>query len=195
MKTSLKKLNKLLPKNPDIVSSSENSSEIEVKNSNLETRTTGSVEAKTNTIIWIPSNFTEEIYLPVYPANIIVSNIPRDCKVVKKQDCLPDLFSLKLVEANYKADEQLEKRRAISGYLGGGGTLMTSMRTTVAFGWTNGRLFPSRYADPSSIGSIAIIMGKPVSLIQRGIFGSRTFIGAWRRLRRSVQCAQRQGTE
>ena len=42
------------------------------------------------------------------PANIGKSVTPRDCKVVKKQDCLPELFSLKLVDANYKADNQLE---------------------------------------------------------------------------------------
>ena len=100
MITLLKKLNKLLRKYPDIASSSENSSKIEVVNPNLEARTKGLVEAKTNTITSIPSKFTGAIYPPVYPENIIMNVIPRDCKVVKKQNCLPELFSLKLVEAS-----------------------------------------------------------------------------------------------
>ena len=150
MNSSLKKLNKLLTKYPDIVSSSENSSEIEVVNSNLEARTTGAVEAKTNTIISIPSKFPGEIYPPVYTANIIMSVIPRDCKVVKKQDCLPELFSLKLVEAKCKADKQLEAIRALlvlkdpnfaekvgakDGYLG---QYVDDFRVRRgAFGWTS----------------------------------------------------------
>ena len=80
---------------------------------NIEARFTETVEPKTNTIISIPSRFTEEVYPPVYPAKIIMSVILRDCKKVKKQDCLPELFSFKLVEANYKAEPQLEAIRDI----------------------------------------------------------------------------------
>ena len=113
MNFSLKKLNKLPTKYPDTVSGSENSSETEVVNvnSNHEARTTGTIEAKTNTITFLQSKFSGEIYSPVYPANIIMSVILRDCKVVRKQDCLPELLSLKLVDANYKADKQLEAIR------------------------------------------------------------------------------------
>ena len=134
MNLSLKKLSKLPTKYPDIVSGSKNSSETEVVNvnSNLEARTTGTVEVKTKTITFLPSKFSGEIYPPVYLANIIMTVILRDVKFVRKQDCLPELLSLKLVEANYKADKQLEairdmlvfkdpdfadKVRAMGGYL------------------------------------------------------------------------------
>ena len=40
-----------------------------------------------------------------------MSVIRRDCKVVKKKDCLHELFILKLVEAVYKAGKQLEAIR------------------------------------------------------------------------------------
>ena len=61
MYTSLKILNKLLVECSDIVSSSDSSSEVEVINERLEARTTGTVEAKANTVISIPSEFTGEI--------------------------------------------------------------------------------------------------------------------------------------
>ena len=62
-----------------------------------------------------------------------MSVIPRDCKIVRKSSALPELFNLKLIEANYKGDPQmraikewveskdpeLEKKvRAMSAYLG-----------------------------------------------------------------------------
>ena len=100
-------MNKLVRKYPDIVSSSENSSEIEVVKSHTEARITGTVEPKTNAIISIPSKFTGEVYPPLYPANNIMSGTPRDCKLVKMQVCLPELFNLKLVEANYKAEKTI----------------------------------------------------------------------------------------
>ena len=102
---------------------------IKVVNANLEARTAG----QTHTIISILSRFTGEIYPPVYPGNIKRSVIPRDWKAVKKQDYLPELFTLKLGEASYKADLQLEairdmlvmtdpnfaeKLSAMGGYLG-----------------------------------------------------------------------------
>ena len=51
------------------------------------------------------------IYPPVYPANIIMSVTPRDYKFVKKIGFFIELFSLKLVEANYKAYKQLKANR------------------------------------------------------------------------------------
>ena len=62
-----------------------------------------------------------------------MSVIPRDCKIVRKSDALPELFNLKLVEAKYKGDPQMravkdlvqdkdpdieKKVRAIGAYLG-----------------------------------------------------------------------------
>ena len=35
-----------------------------------------------------------------------MSVFPRDCEIVRKNDVLPELFNLKLVEANYKKDPQ-----------------------------------------------------------------------------------------
>ena len=107
---SIKKLNKLLTNYLEILSSSDNPSEIEVENV-LTARTSGTVEAKINTIFSISSRFSGEIYTPVYPANISMSVIPRDCKAAEKPDCLPKLFSRKLVEVNYEAGSQLEAIR------------------------------------------------------------------------------------
>ena len=62
-----------------------------------------------------------------------MSVIPRDCKSSKKSYALPELFNLKLMEANYKGDPQMRtinelvqskdpelerKARAIGAYLG-----------------------------------------------------------------------------
>ena len=57
----LNKLNKLLNKKSEIVSGSENLSEIEVVNEKIEARTTRAVEAKSNTIISSPSQFTVKL--------------------------------------------------------------------------------------------------------------------------------------
>ena len=48
-----------------------------------------------------------ELFPAPYPANDVMSVIPRDCKIVRKSDALPELFNLKLVEANYKGDPQM----------------------------------------------------------------------------------------
>ena len=62
-----------------------------------------------------------------------MSVIPRDCRIVRKNDALPELFNLILVEANYKRDPQMRaikelvhtkdpeiarKVRAMGAYLG-----------------------------------------------------------------------------
>ena len=133
IKTSLKNLNKHLAEHPEIVSNSDNSSEVEVINEQLEARTSRTAEPKTSSINSTPSKFSGENYPPVNSTSVIMIVITRDHKVAEKSDCLPDLFSLKLVEANYKPDPQLkairdmlvdkepnfaENVRAMGGYLG-----------------------------------------------------------------------------
>ena len=130
---NLKKLNKLLLKHPEITSGS--SSEVEIVEARLEAETHHTRDIRCNTVISIPSAFGGELFPAAYPAggNVIMSVIPRDCKIVRKSSALPELFNLKLVEANYKGDPQmraikellkskdpeLEKKvRAMGAYLG-----------------------------------------------------------------------------
>ena len=127
------KLNKLLLKHPEITSGS--SGEVEVVYARLEAETRHTRDVKCNTVISIPSAFGGELFPAAYPAggNVVMSVIPRDCKIVRKSDALPELFNLKLVEANYKGDPQVRaikelveskdpelerKVRAIGAYLG-----------------------------------------------------------------------------
>ena len=130
---NLKKLNKLLLKHPEITSGS--SSEVEIVDARLEAETHHTRDIRCNTVISIPSAFGGELFPAAYPAggNVIMSVIPRDCKIFRKSSALPELFNLKLVEANYKGDPQmraikelveskdpdLEKKvRAMGAYLG-----------------------------------------------------------------------------
>ena len=127
---NLKKLNKLLLKHPEITSGS--SSEVEIVDARLEAETQNTRGIRCNTAISIPSAFGGELFPAAYPAggNVIMSVIPRDCKIVRKSSALPELFNLKLIEANYKGDPQmraikepkdpeLEKKvRPMSAYLG-----------------------------------------------------------------------------
>ena len=130
---NLKKLNKLLLKHPEITSGS--SSEVEIVDARLEAETHHTRDIRCNTVISIPSAFGGELFPAAYPAggNVIMSVIPRDCKIIRKSSALPELFNLKLVEANYKGDPQmraikelveskdpeLEKKvRAMGAYLG-----------------------------------------------------------------------------
>ena len=130
---SLKKLNKLLLKHPETTSGS--SSEVEVVDARLEAETKHTRDVKCITVISIPSAFGGELFPAAYPAggNVVMSVIPRDCKFVQKSDTLPELFNLKLVEANYKGDPQMRvikelveckdtelerKVRAMGAYLG-----------------------------------------------------------------------------
>ena len=101
---NLKKLNKLLLKHPEITSGS--SSEVEIVDVRLEAETKHTRDIRCNTVISIPSAFGGELFPAAYPAggNVIMSVIPRDCKIVRKRSALPELFNLKLVEANYKGD-------------------------------------------------------------------------------------------
>ena len=48
-----------------------------------------------------------ELFPSAYPANVVMSVIPRDWKIVRMSEALPELFNLKLVEANYKGDPQM----------------------------------------------------------------------------------------
>ena len=48
-----------------------------------------------------------ELFPAAYPANVVMSRITWDCKIVRKSDPLPELFNMKLVEANYKGDPQM----------------------------------------------------------------------------------------
>ena len=43
--------------------------------------------------------------------SVVMSVNPRDCKIVKKSGALPELFNLKLVEANYKGDPKCVSSR------------------------------------------------------------------------------------
>ena len=109
------------------------SSEVEVVDARLEAVTTGVRDVKCNTVISIPSVFGEELFSAAYPANVVMSLIPRDCKILRKSDALPELLNLKFVEANYKGDPQMraikefveakdpdfeQKLCALSAYLG-----------------------------------------------------------------------------
>ena len=101
----------------------------------LEAETKHTRDVKCNTVISIPSAFGGEMFSAAYPAggNVVMSVIPRDCKIVRKSDAMPELFNLKLVEANYKGDPQMRaikelveskdpelerKVRAMGAYLG-----------------------------------------------------------------------------
>ena len=74
-----------------------------------ETKHTRDVKCNPATAIFIPSAFGGELFPAAYPAggNVVMSVIPRDCKIVQKSNTLPELFKLKLVEANYKGDPQV----------------------------------------------------------------------------------------
>ena len=48
-----------------------------------------------------------ELFQVAYPANVVMSLILRVCKIVRKNDALPELLNLKLVEANYKEYPQM----------------------------------------------------------------------------------------
>ena len=130
---NLKKLNKLLLKHPEITSGRR--SEVEIVDARLEAETKNTRDIRCNTVISILSAFGGELFPAAYPAggNVIMSVIPRDCKIARKSSALPELFNLKLIEANYKGDPQmraikewveskdpeLEKKvRVMSAYLG-----------------------------------------------------------------------------
>ena len=129
---------------PEFTSGS--SSEVEVSNARLEAVTTGSRDMKCHTVISILSSFRGrgvEILQPSFPANVVMSVIPLDF----------GLFSLKLVEANYKGDPQMRAikkwwkwRAQISrGNYAQWRRMWYNIRTTsmfgrIVFGWTKDSL-------------------------------------------------------
>ena len=129
---SLRKLNNILLRHPEIASGS--SSEIEVVGAQLDAVTTGSSAVNCKIVISIPSAFGGRgIIPPRYPANAVMSVVPQDCKIVPKSYTLPKLVSLKLIEAENKGDPQVKaikelveakhpdlerKVRAMGAYLG-----------------------------------------------------------------------------
>ena len=105
---NLKKLNKLLLRHPEITSGS--SSGVEVVDARLEAETTKTRDVKCNSVISSPSAFGG-MFPAAYPGNVVLSVIPRDCKTVRKNDALPELFNLNLLEAKYKWDPQMRTIR------------------------------------------------------------------------------------
>ena len=113
-----------------------------------------------------------------------------DCKVVKKQDCLIELFSLKLLEANYMADPQLEAIRDM--------LVKKEPNFAEAARAMGGYLVPldgraaghSHSVTPTHHQSTATTTGGPVCSTWQGICGSRIVIGSWCRPQWSLPCAQ-----
>ena len=62
---------------------------------------------KINTVLSIPLKFPVELFRTVNPNQQIMSIIPRDCKVIKKSQALPELFILEFVASNIPADVNL----------------------------------------------------------------------------------------
>ena len=68
----------------------------------LESVTTRLSDVKRKTLISTLSALGGEIFPPAYPTNVVMSVIPRDYKVARKSDDLPELCGLRLIDANYK---------------------------------------------------------------------------------------------
>ena len=86
---------------------------MEVVDARLEAENTHTRDVKCNAVISISSAFGVEMFPAAYPGNVVMSVIPRDCKIAKKSDALPELFNLKLVEAKYKGDPQMRTIKAL----------------------------------------------------------------------------------
>ena len=92
MNKSMRKIQKILKQKPSITSSED---EVEqLTEGNLNGSTTETNSTKTNTFLSILSNFSDEIFPTVNPANTIMSVIPRNFKVVSKSTALPVLFTV-----------------------------------------------------------------------------------------------------
>ena len=99
-----RKIRKLLEQHPSISSSDE----IEEINQDTQAVTTEVRSTKSNTIISIPSVYPGESCPPVNPENRVMSFIPRNCRVVNKQNALPELFNFRFIESQYNSDPQLQ---------------------------------------------------------------------------------------
>ena len=93
------------------------SDEITVINPEIVAITKNTRDSKINTVLSIPSKFPGELFPTVNPNQQVMSIIPRDCKVIKKSQALPELFNLEIIASNIPADvnlvrvkEALEKR-------------------------------------------------------------------------------------
>ena len=83
------------------------SDEITVINPEIVAITKNTRDSKINTVLSIPSKFPGELFPTVNPNQQIMSIIPRDCKVIKKSQSLPELFNLEFVASNIPADVNL----------------------------------------------------------------------------------------
>ena len=99
-----RKIRKLLERHPSI-SSSDETYEI---NQDMQAVTTEVRSTKSNTIFSIPSICPCESYPPVNPENCVMSIIPINCRVVSKQNALPEFFTLRFIESQYSSDPQLQ---------------------------------------------------------------------------------------
>ena len=99
-----RKVRKLLERHPSISSCDE----IEEIDQNIQAVTTEVRSTKSNTVLSIPAVYPGESYPPVNPENCVMSIIPRNCKVVNKQNALPELFNRQFIESQYPSDPQLQ---------------------------------------------------------------------------------------
>ena len=83
------------------------SDEITVINPEIVAITKNTRDSKINAVLSIPSKFPGELFPTFYPTQQITSIIPRDCKVIKKFQALPELFNLEFVASNIPADVNL----------------------------------------------------------------------------------------
>ena len=93
------------------------SNEITVINPEIVANTKNTRDSKINTVLSTPSKFPGELFPTVNRNQQIMSIIPRDCKVIKKSQALPELFNLEFVASDIPADaillrvkEALEKK-------------------------------------------------------------------------------------
>ena len=83
------------------------SDEITVINPEIVAITKNTRDSKINTVLSNPSKFPGELFPTVNPNQQTMSVIPRDCKVIKKSQALPELFKLEFVASNIPADVNL----------------------------------------------------------------------------------------
>ena len=83
------------------------SDEITVINPEIVAITKNTRDSKINTVLSIPSKFRGEFFPTVNPNQQIISIIPRDCKVFKISQALPELLNLEFVASNIPADVNL----------------------------------------------------------------------------------------
>ena len=83
------------------------SDEITVINPEIVAITKNTRDSKINTVLSIPSKFRGEFFPTVNPNQQIISIIPRDCKVFKISQALPEFLNLEFVASNIPADVNL----------------------------------------------------------------------------------------